>query len=61
MEEDNINAVLDAFVSSLRHFKPHRVGVQHPTNGITNIISQTDLITFASKHIQALSLTTTVG
>ena len=61
MEDDKLHFVMDAFIGSIRYFKPHRVGVLHPIEGLTNIISQTDVIQFAMKNLYIFSQTRVVS
>jgi len=45
-----LKEILEALSDSQRHFQPHRVGVLNEKSQVYNLISQSDIISFAAKH-----------
>jgi len=51
MEHSSLHEVIECLAIPSRHFIPHRVAVFNTNNQLTNIISQSDILSFIHKNI----------
>jgi len=54
LEHSPLRQVMESLVSPSRHFSPHRVAVIDTNNILVGILSQSDMISFLNKNIQAI-------
>jgi len=55
-DSKSVKEIIDVFCDPQRYSRQHRIAVTNSTGIMSNIISQSDIITFTSKNISSLSI-----